>query len=442
KSPSQAAERIAPLCTRARRSAPSLPTNSRASSPSTNTEVSRRKWIATTAAGAATGRGRSTTEASGLRVSDMRDLLAAEPRRLVSGDAALEAGPDLLFRQLLADEHDAALALLAVLPGALVIAVEDHVHALEHEALGIVLEREDALGTQDRRPVFGDELLDPGEEPVGVERLVGLQRQRLHVLVVIVLEPVVARIVIVVVVVAVMMIVVLIMVMIVTVLAFEERRLDVEDAVEIEGIAAEHLGQGNGAALCLVQPRILVDGADARLDLGELVPADEVGLVEQDDVGEGDLVLRFGGVLEAFAQPFGVRDGDHGVELGAPVDVAVGEDRLRDRRGVGEAGGLADDGVELALPAHQPVDDADEVAAHGAADAAVVHLEHLFVRTDDEVVVDADLAEFVDDDGVFLAVRLGQDAVEEDGLAGAEVAGRHCHGDLVGHPKTPVSAPI
>src|SRR5262249_33101285 len=139
-----------------------------------------------------------------------------------SGDAALEAGPDLLFRQLLADEHDAALALLAVLPGALVIAVKDHVHALEHEALGIVLEREDALGTQDRRPVFGDELLDPGEEPVGVERLVGLQGQRLHVLVVIVLESVVAMIVIVVVVVAVMMIVVVIVVMIMAVLALEE----------------------------------------------------------------------------------------------------------------------------------------------------------------------------------------------------------------------------
>ena len=61
----------------------------------------------------------------------------------------------------------------------------------------------------------------------------------------------------------------------------------------------------------------------------------------------------------------------------------------------------------------RPVDDADQVAAHGAADAAVVHLEHFLVGADDEVVVDADLAELVDDDGVFLAVRLGQDAVEQ-----------------------------
>jgi hypothetical protein len=51
-----------------------------------------------------------------------------------------------------------------------------------------------------------------------------------------------------------------------------------------------------------------------------------------------------------------------------------------------------------------PVDDADEIAANGAADAAVVHLEDFLVGADDEVVVDADLAELVDDDGEALAV--------------------------------------
>ena len=111
--------------------------------------------------------------------------------------------------------------------------------------------------------------------------------------------------------------------------------------------------------------------------------------------------------------------------------VLVHEEGLRHRRRVGEPGRLDDDGVELALAPHQPVDDAHQVAAHGAADAAVVHLEHFFVGVDDELVVDADLAEFVDDDGVFLAVRLGQDAVEQRGLAGAEIAGEHGDGDFV-----------
>ena len=143
--------------------------------------------------------------------------------------------------------------------------------------------------------------------------------------------------------------------------------------------------------------------------------------------------LASGASLSRSLEPFGVGDGDDGVELGLAADVLVDEEGLRHRRRIGEAGGLDDDGVELALAPHQPVDDADQVAAHGAADAAVVHLEDFLVGADDEVVVDADLAELVDDDGELLAVRLGQDAVEQRGLAGAEIAGEHGDGNFVGH---------
>src|SRR5262249_51245668 len=67
--------------------------------------------------------------------------------------------------------------------------------------------------------------------------------------------------------------------------------------------------------------------------------------------------------------------------------------------------------------------------------AAVVHLEHFLVGADDEVVVDADLAELVDDDGELLPVWFGQDAVQEGGLAGAQIAGEHGDGNLVGHER-------
>jgi hypothetical protein len=70
------------------------------------------------------------------------------------------------------------------------------------------------------------------------------------------------------------------------------------------------------------------------------------------------------------------------------------------------------------------------VAAHRAADAAIVHLVDLFVGFDDQVVVDADLAELVDDHRVALAVTFGQDAVEQRRLARAEIAGEHRHRDL------------
>ena len=178
--------------------------------------------------------------------------------------------------------------------------------------------------------------------------------------------------------------------------------------------------------------RVGVDGANARLDFAQFGGRDEIGLVEDDDVGEGDLALGFRRVAQPGGEPFGVGDGDHRVEPGRLLNVLVDEEGLRDRRGIGEAGGLDDDRVEAALALHQPLDDADEVAAHGAADAAVVHLEHFLVGADDELVVDADLAELVDDDGVALAVRLAQDAVEQRRLAGPEIAGEDGDGDFLG----------
>ena len=84
------------------------------------------------------------------------------------------------------------------------------------------------------------------------------------------------------------------------------------------------------------------------------------------------------------------------------LHVVVGEEGLRDRAGIGEARGLDQDAVELVLALHQAFEDADQIAAHGAADAAVVHLEDFLVGIDHEVVVDADLAELVFDDGDFL----------------------------------------
>jgi hypothetical protein len=123
------------------------------------------------------------------------------------------------------------------------------------------------------------------------------------------------------------------------------------------------------------------------------------------------------------------------------LHVLVGEKGLRHRAGIGETGRLDQDAVELVLALHQSFDDADQVATHGAADAAVVHLEHFLVGVHHEVVVDAELTEFVHDHGVFLAVLLAENPVEQSGLAGAEIAGEHGDGHLgrgrgTGHAKS------
>src|SRR5690606_33064051 len=201
-----------------------------------------RKCTPNTGPPAATGRTRSAREGStsGVSMQPRSPAVIAVPPtrkrqqqvRRALGEAAFEALPYLLFRQVAADEDDAAVALLHLLPRALVIAVEDHVHALEDEALGIVLERQNTLAAQNVRPLDRHQILNPREEPVGIERPVGGQRYRLHLLVVIVLQTAA------VVMVAVPVMVMIVVVVMAAIVGGEKIRLDVENAVEVEGVAA------------------------------------------------------------------------------------------------------------------------------------------------------------------------------------------------------------
>src|SRR6187551_2365433 len=117
----------------ATRRSPFSPANSSVSSPSTNTGVDPKKCTPTTGAPAFTARTRSASEGSGICVS------------LTLGDAACEALTDSVFRKITPDEDDAAVSLLIHAPRPLVVAVENHVHALEHEALGVFLERKNSF---------------------------------------------------------------------------------------------------------------------------------------------------------------------------------------------------------------------------------------------------------------------------------------------------------
>src|SRR5206468_12861687 len=91
------------------------------------------------------------------------------------GDTVRKAVADHLLRQFAADEDDAALARLAVLPLPLMIAFQHHVHALEHVAVVIADEGKDALGAQNLLAFAGDKVLQPRHEFCGIERLVRAQ---------------------------------------------------------------------------------------------------------------------------------------------------------------------------------------------------------------------------------------------------------------------------
>src|SRR5690606_52575 len=111
-------------------------------------------------------------------------------------------------------------------------------------------------------------------------------------------------------------------------------------------------------------------------------------------------------------------------------DVVIHEEGLAYGARIGHAGRLDDDPVEvqisgLALVA-QLAQDAREIAAHGAADAAIVHLDDLLAALlDEKVVVDALRSKFVFDDGNTLTMLFGKNAIEQRGFAGAKESGQN-----------------
>src|SRR5260221_14146372 len=84
--------------------------------------------------------------------------------------AFLKAFADHALRQFAADEYDAAFALFAVAPVALMITIEHHMDALEGKALGVVLECQDAFGAEDVLTLLRHQILNPGKELVRIER--------------------------------------------------------------------------------------------------------------------------------------------------------------------------------------------------------------------------------------------------------------------------------
>ena len=126
---------------------------------------------------------------------------------------------------------------------------------------------------------------------------------------------------------------------------------------------------------------------------------------------------------------------DDGVQQIAHADLIVHEESLRHRGRVGQASGLDDHAVELqgarfAL-LKQLAQNAYQIAAHRAADAAVVHLNDLlFAVLHQQLVVDTGFAELVFNHSYAVAVLFLQDAVEQRGFAAAEEAGEDGDGNL------------
>ena len=111
------------------------------------------------------------------------------------------------------------------------------------------------------------------------------------------------------------------------------------------------------------------------------------------------------------------------------IEHRVGAEGEQDRRRVGKAGGFDHDPakpLDLAglAPLEQAAQRASQVFADGAAQAAAWQFKDAALDKVDEVMIDRDLADFVDDDGRVGEGRRGEGATQQRRLAAAEKAGQ------------------
>ena len=232
-------------------------------------------------------------------------------------------------------------------------------------------------------------------------------------------------------------------------------------AVEVEAPGVEDLGHGHVALRRLDDDGLGLQAADEGLELGELLGRHEVGLVEDDRGAELELldeqgldVLLVDVLLEQVLAAVELVEHTGGVDHRHDVVererctareqalVAEARDGVGDGDGLADAGGLDDDIVEVARVG-DAVELAGEVLGERAADAAVGHGDELVGLRErallDQGGVHVDLADIVHDDGGANALVVGEDLVEERGLASSEVSGDEHDLDLLGrHGASPI----
>ncbi len=152
----------------------------------------------------------------------------------------------------------------------------------------------------------------------------------------------------------------------------------------------------------------------------------DVGLAQQQRVGERRLAAGFRMAIERRLTVQRINERDDAVDDVMLSDVGIGHQCMQDRGRIGQARRLDQHpvirdlaGLASALQIEQR---GHEVTAHRAAQAAGGQRQQGLVAAGDQFVIQADLAEFVDDDRGAREGRVAQDAPDQRGLATAEKA--------------------
>ena len=200
--------------------------------------------------------------------------------------------------------------------------------------------------------------------------------------------------------------------------------------------------QGDIALFRTQDARVLFDLSQGRFDGLQTLLIDQIRLVEQQDVAIDHLRASHFTLQQIRAEVFGIDQGDDRVEARLITQLTP-QERHGHWQGVCQACGLHHEIVNGVWTGQDSVDGLEQLAVDRTADAAVAQLHHVFPGADHQVVIDADLAEFIHQNGCFHTVLVGEDVVEQCGFARTEkpsenrdrhATGRHhCAGGGGGH---------
>jgi len=220
-------------------------------------------------------------------------------------------------------------------------------------------------------------------------------------------------------------------------LGVEELGVHLGDTAERERVDADEVLGLDLTLLAAEDSGGRVELLQALLNVVELYVLDKVGLVEKDAVSESNLLL--GLVLDSLGllvvkprcDVLGVDNSDDSVKDELGLDLLIDEEGLGDRSGVGKAGCLDDDGVELLNLLVELLKSNDKVSTDGAADASVHNLDDLLVGIlTEDFLVDTDIAELVlNDRKTESVVLVVENVVKEGGLSGTEETGEDGYWD-------------
>ena len=185
---------------------------------------------------------------------------------------------------------------------------------------------------------------------------------------------------------------------------------------------AQQQGQSHLAMAGAQDAGVGFDLLEVALQGREPLLTHQIALIQHQDVAIHHLGPGHFALVNRVAEVFSIDQGDDRIEPGRIAQVAAQKGH-RHRQGIGQPRGFHHQIVHRFGPLQDPIHRFEQLAIDRAADAAIAELNHVFAGGDDQVVVDADFAKLIHQNGGFKPLLVAENVIEQGGFAGAQKAG-------------------